>query len=279
MPRKLFCEISPLTYKISREKCIFIRRLRNAVSGVRFAATRSDAPLPCLVYEHKSLIRRKLGNVDSRLQDNKAVNLSIAAPTVSGILVQPGETFSFWKLVGRTSSRRGYLDGLNISRGQVTSGVGGGMCQFTNLIHWMVLHSELTVTEHHHHERLDLFPDSNRLVPFGTGTAIVYNYIDYRFRNDTNRVYQLIIYSDGEYLRGELRASLPERFNFLVYEDDAYFYEQAGTFYRHNKIYRRTVDSSTGEAVGTELILENNAKVCYDSKFIDKEKIKWTLKN
>ncbi len=33
------------------------------------------------------------------------------------------------------------------------------MCQFTNLLHWMALHSPLTVTEHHRHSGLDLFPD------------------------------------------------------------------------------------------------------------------------
>ena len=47
---------------------------------------------------------------------------------------------------------------------------------------------EITAIEHHHHDALDLFPDYNRQIPFGTGTSIAYNYLDYRFKNTTNKV-------------------------------------------------------------------------------------------
>ena len=68
---------------------------------VRIAKEKSSEPLPVLVYKHASIIRRKLGNTDLSLQENKAVNLSLAAPKINAILIRPGETFSFWKLVGR----------------------------------------------------------------------------------------------------------------------------------------------------------------------------------
>ena len=112
---------------------------------IRLAKEKSSEPLPVLVYRHASLIRRKLGNTDLSLQENKAVNLSLAAPKINGILIRPGETFSFWNLVGRDDARHGYKKGLTIAHGMPSSGVGGGLCQFTNLIHWMVLHSDLTI--------------------------------------------------------------------------------------------------------------------------------------
>ena len=178
MGRKLFCEISPTTYKISMEKNILQRHLKDFFSREHFARKKSNEPLPVIIKKHNSLIRRRLGNVDMQLQENKAVNLSIAAPCVNGIIIRPGETFSFWRLVGRDTKRRGFKEGLAIARGCPTKRKGGGMCQFTNLIHWMVLHSDLTITEHHHHDGLDLFPDFNRQIPFGTGTSIVYKYLD-----------------------------------------------------------------------------------------------------
>lgn len=49
------------------------------------------------------------------LQENKAVNLAIAAPKVNGIIIRPNETFSFWKLVGSDSEKKGYKDGLTIT--------------------------------------------------------------------------------------------------------------------------------------------------------------------
>lgn len=269
MKRKLFCEISPLTYKISVEKNILQRKLRDLLARERFAQTRSPRLLPTVVYSHKSLIRRRLGNVDMRLQENKAVNLSLAAPRVTGVIIKPGETFSFWRLVGRDSKRRGYLDGLTISNGRVSEGTGGGMCQFTNLIHWLVLHSELTITEHHHHDGYDLFPDFGRQIPFGTGTSIMYNYLDYRFRNDTDRVYQLIVYTDGEYLCGELRADKPQGVKFHIRPLNERFVRENGMVYRCGSVVRTTVDRRSGNIISEEIIRENHARVMYDTAELD----------
>lgn len=268
MSRKLFCQISPLTYKISVEKNIALRKAADILKGDRFASEKSAAPLPTFIYSHKSLIRRRLGNVDMRLQNNKAVNLSIAAPKVNGILIKPGETFSFWRLVGRDSSKKGYLEGLTIANGNVSSGIGGGMCQFTNLIHWLALHSELTITEHHHHDGFDLFPDFGRQIPFGTGTSIMYNYLDYRLRNNTDRIYQLFVYVDGEYLCGELRAEKPQKLKYHIYSDGEHFVRENGSVFRCGKVIRKAIDKKTGDIVFHETIRVNHAKVMYSADSI-----------
>ena len=182
MARKLFCEISPFTYRLSMEKEIMKRHLRDVFNGIHFAKERTQDSLPVVIYRHNSLIRRRLSNVDMQLQENKAVNLALAVKHIDGLLIRPGETFSVWKLIGRTTESKGYKEGLTITHGKPAKGIGGGMCQLSNLIHWMVLHSELTITEHHHHDALDLFPDHGRQIPFGTGTSISYNYIDYRVK-------------------------------------------------------------------------------------------------
>ena len=173
MKRKLFCEISPLTYRISTKKEILMRKIRDLPLRGKFARVKQEELLPVRIKKHASLIRRRLGNVDMQLQENKAVNLSLAAPCIDRVLIRPGEIFSFWTLVGDPSARRGFRDGLVIAGGKTGSGVGGGMCQFTNLIHWMVLHSDLDIIEHHHHDGMDLFPDYGRQIPFGTGTSIL----------------------------------------------------------------------------------------------------------
>ena len=69
-------------------------------------------------------------------------------------------------------------------------GVGGGICQLANLVHWMVLHSQLTVVERSEHS-FDPFPDKGRVLPWGVGCSIVYNYVDLVVRNDTDHTFQL----------------------------------------------------------------------------------------
>lgn len=271
MSRKLFCEISPFTYKISVLKEKMKRYLKWLFTKEKYAKVFESEKLPILIYSHKSLIRRKLANVDLDLQENKATNLSLASPKINGILIRPGEVFSFWKLVGECTSKKGYLEGLTISNGGATRGVGGGMCQFTNLIHWMVLHSSLTIIEHHHHDQMDLFPDFNRVIPFGTGTSIVYNYLDYQFKNNTNNTYQLITYTTDEYLCGELRALNAEPLSYHIVEKDMHFTKENKDYYRNNQIFRKVIDKHTGNTLKEELIIKNHAKVMYDHKYISKE--------
>ena len=207
------------------------------------------------------------------LQENKAVNLTIAAECLDGILIKPYETFSFWHAVGNPTAKKGYLEGLAIIKEHTGKAVGGGMCQMTNLIHWMALHSDLTITEHHHHDRYDLFPDFNRQVPFGVGTGVLYNYLDYRLTNNTDNTYQLIIHTDDEYLCGELRAERRLDCTYHIYTEDERFIRESDGVYRVGSVYRRTVDARTGNTVNTELIRSNHALVMYDTDKLTIENI------
>ena len=263
--RKLFCELSPFAYRVSVGKNCALRTLSDAVSGERFAAVRERTPLPTLICRHNSLIRRTLGKVDPVLQDNKAVNLALAAPRIDGILIRPGETFSFWRLVEKPSAKRGYRTGMIIANAQTGEAVGGGMCQFSNLIHWMVLHAPLTVTEHHHHDQFDLFPDFNRQVPFGTGTSIFYNYLDYRFRNDTDMTFQLLVHTTENHLCGELRAERPLAVKYHIAAENVCFARENGEVYRCGEVYRTCVDKTTSSTISRELLRRNHARVLYDT--------------
>lgn len=71
-------------------------------------------------------------------------------------------------------------------------GLGGGLCNLGNTIHLLVLHSPLTVTEFHSHSDA-LAPDHGKRVPFSSGTSVSYNYIDYRFKNNTDQNVQLLL--------------------------------------------------------------------------------------
>jgi vancomycin resistance protein VanW len=271
MGRRLFGEISPLTYRIASERMILLRHLRNVRRGADLARTRTGQSLPVLVHRHTSLIRRRLGDVEAELQDNKAISLGLTAPKIDGVLIAPGERFSFWSLAGRCSAKEGYREGLTISNGKPTRGMGGGMCQFTNLLHWMVLHSPLTVAEHHHHNGLDLFPDFNRQIPWGTGTSIAFNYLDYQVENRTPATFQFRTWATDEHLRGELRADRELPTKVHIRERDAYFFDEEGEVYRHNRIYRSERDKRTGLEISEELILENEGRIAYDRSLVRAE--------
>lgn len=208
------------------------------------------------------------------LQENKAVSLSIASPKISGVLIYPGDTFSLWHLVGKTTVAKGYKEGLMIKNGKPDRGIGGGLCQLSNLIHWIVLHTPFEITEHHHHDNMDLFPDFGRQVPFGVGTSISYNYLDYRFKNTTDQIFQLIVFTDDKYLCAELRSSEAIPVKYHVECRNEHFTVENGIWYRNGEIWRQTVDKASGRTIEEKLIKINHAKVMYDEKYIRNRTIK-----
>lgn len=269
MKRKLFSELSPLTYELSVKKNILQRKVRNFIQREQLAQTKQAELLPVSVYKHTSLIRRHLGNTDLTLQENKATNLRLAAPKVSTILIKPNETFSFWHLVGKCSVKEGYKDGVTIFNDAVRPGLGGGLCQFTNLIHWITLHSPLEIIEHHHHDGLDLFPDFGRKIPFGTGTSIVYNYLDYRFKNNTKNTYQLLISVNETHLNGELRSDSEQLYSYHIRAENEYFSKEDGEIFRNGQVFRKCIDKRTGNLLERTLIKENHARVLYDTAHLE----------
>ena len=219
------------------------------------------------------MLIRRLHGVDIRLQENKVTNIRLACEKLNGLVIYPGQTFSLWKTLGKTTAKKGYKEGLVITGGKVGSGIGGGMCQMGNLIHWLVLHSPLKVTELHHHSDA-LFPDERRKVPFGTGTSVCYNHVDYRFKNETDQPVQLLTWIDGDELRGELRSVRPFPFTYRLVEEDHHFNREGDEYYRNSKVYRVITDRASGEELEKELILDNHSRVMYDPALIPKDKIR-----
>lgn len=268
MQRKLFCEINKYTYKLSVFKERFKRYLTDIINPQRYSQGVQQHDLEYCIYKHKSLIIRKLGNNDISLQINKKKNLLLASSKIDGIVIKPGEVFSFWNLVGKCSKRKGYLNGVTISNGKVIPGVAGGMCQMTNMIHWMILHSPLEISEHHHHHKYDIFPDFKRQIPFGTGTSIMYNYLDYQFVNNTNDSFQIRLKVTNLHLEGELRVSESQSESYHVIEKNHKFIKDEHDFYRCNEIYRKIFDKRTGNLKKEELLICNKSKVLYDYNYI-----------
>ena len=179
--RKLISQYHPILYFLAIWTRRIKRRLEWLLDNKKYANNkRLDHKLEFRIKKHQSVLLKKLGENNEQLQLNKVTNLKIAAAKISGIIIKPDETFSYCKLVGLPTKAKGYLMGMELSFGEAKAGIGGGICQISNLIHWLVIHSALTVTERHHHS-FDLFPDDGRVLPFGSGATVFYNYLDYQF--------------------------------------------------------------------------------------------------
>ncbi len=213
--------------------------------------------------KHKSLLLRPLKDVDMYLQHNKVTNLKIAISHLTKVVIKPGQTFSIWRLVGRPTKLKGYLDGMTLHNGKVFKGTGGGLCQLGNLLYWMALHSPLSVKERWRHS-YDVFPDVNRTIPFACGATLSYNYIDLMLENNTDQIFQINLWLDNKYLHGEIRCNTKPNLKYEIFETDHIFKQQWwGGYTRHNKIWKRITQLSDN-SITEELVAQNNAIMMYN---------------
>lgn len=244
-----------------------LRRLLWLKLGKDFAAGRRDDLLDYQYASHKTVLLRKLKDVDMWMQENKIVNLTLAAKQLNGVLLRPGEIFSYWKWIGKPTRHKGYLPGMVLRNGGFEPGVGGGLCQLSNLIFWMTLHTPLTVVERHRHS-YDVFPDSNRTQPFGSGATCFYPHGDLMIQNDTPDTYQLVIRVGKEYLEGEWRVSSPPEYRYEVEERNHEMRpEYWGGYSRHNQLYQKQFDLE-GNLLEERLVVQNHAIMMY-SPFLE----------
>lgn len=118
---------------------------------------------------------------------NKSTNISLGAKTVNGIVLMPGESFSFNTIVGDTTPDKGYQPGGVYVGDKVEVGYGGGICQVSSTLHNAVLDSGILPDQRLNHNMTVPY------VPAGLDATIAYGGIDYVFTNP----YQYPIYIEG----------------------------------------------------------------------------------
>ncbi|MBK9215398.1 MAG: VanW family protein [Chloracidobacterium sp.] len=248
---------------IGREYYTLRRHAKWIANSRNFARLSPNVRLEHSIFQHHSMLLRPLKDVEMYLQHNKVTNLRLALDRIESVVIRPGETFSVWRLVGRPTARRGFLDGLVLHNGRIEKGIGGGLCQLGNLLYWMALHSPLTIAERYRHG-FDVFPDINRTIPFACGATLAYNYIDLQLRNDTSDTYQLKLWLGDEYLHGELLSDRAPEYSYEIFETDHLIKLQPwGGYTRHNRIWKRTTSLIDG-SIDERLVTENHAIMMYE---------------
>ncbi len=113
-------------------------------------------------------------------QAGRTYNIKVAAAALDGLLIAPGDEFSFNRVVGPRSSEAGYKSAGVIINNELVQGVGGGVCQVSSTLYNAVLLANLRITERSNHS----LPVG--YVPIGRDATVVYGAIDFKFQNNTD---------------------------------------------------------------------------------------------
>ena len=107
-------------------------------------------------------------------------NVALSAKACNGVILLPGEVFSYNNTTGSRSADKGYQAAPVYVGGASTDEVGGGICQTSSTIYYAVLHTTLEVVERRSHMY------NTGYVPAGMDATVYYGSTDFRFKNNTN---------------------------------------------------------------------------------------------
>ena len=136
-----------------------------------------------------------LGGYSTTLSDRSAdrvENIKLAVERTSGILLMPGEEFSYNEHTGMRTIENGYKKATVIVSGEAVQGVGGGVCQVSTTLYNAVLYSGLDIVKVYNHS----IPSS--YVNKGRDATVSDSGLDFIFKNNYNQpVYIQNNYSNG----------------------------------------------------------------------------------
>ena len=116
---------------------------------------------------------------------NRLTNVRVGAARYNGVLLKPGEVFSFGKLLGPVGAEQGYKKSLIILEDREVEDYGGGLCQVSSTAFRAALMAGLPILERTNHA----FAISYYTAPYGVpgvDATIYYPPVDFKFRNDTD---------------------------------------------------------------------------------------------
>ncbi len=108
-------------------------------------------------------------------------NIELAAEAIDSHVVFPGESFSFNGVVGKRTKEKGYKRAPVIVRGELTEGIGGGICQVSSTLYNAVDINGIEIVERYSHSR------SVPYVPPGRDATVSWHGPDFVFKNKHNR--------------------------------------------------------------------------------------------
>lgn len=124
--------------------------------------------------------------------EGRKTNISLAAKACNGVILLPGETFSYNDVLGERTAARGYKAAGAYADGEVVEQLGGGICQVSSTLFAAVLHTNLEITTRFNHS----MPVS--YLPMGMDATVSWGGPEFKFKNNLTYPIKIVAsYSGG----------------------------------------------------------------------------------
>lgn len=177
---------------------------------------------------------------------SRTTNIKLASAKINGTVLMPGNTFSYNKTVGKRTAAAGFKEAAVYSGGEVTTGIGGGICQVSSTLYNSVLLSNLSIVERYNHGF------NPGYVPAGRDATVSWGGPDFKFKN--TRKYPVKIVSSVS--RGTITVKI-----FGLKEENEYDVEIQS--YITGYIQYKTINKNDANLnVGQTKVIESGSNGC-----------------
>ena len=177
---------------------------------------------------------------------NRSTNIRLASSKINGIVVMPGETFSYNKTVGKRTTAAGFKSAAVYAGGEVTTGIGGGICQVSSTLYNAVLLANLEIVERHNHGF------NTGYVPAGRDATVSWGGPDFVFKNTRDYPIRVVCYGSG----GTISCKI-----FGLKSDNEYQVE-IQSYITSYIAYKTITQNDATLPAGTTKVLQNGSNGC-----------------
>ena len=128
-------------------------------------------------------------------QKSRTHNVELACEYINGTILNPGDEFSYNKVVGQRTAARGFREAGIFVSGRLEEGLGGGVCQPSSTLYMAVLRADLKVTERSNHGMTVSY------TPLGEDATVSWGSLDFKFVNDTEYPIKILASREGSYCK------------------------------------------------------------------------------
>ncbi len=151
----------------------------------------------------KHLFKNDIGKCTTYVSGTNAriSNVKRAADTIDGIILLPGQDFSYNESVGERTAARGYQKAPAYSDGKTVQELGGGVCQVSSTLYKAVVLANLEVTEHHNHTYESAY------IGLGMDATVSWDGPDLRFKNNSTYPVKIVAKYDSGALTCKIKGA------------------------------------------------------------------------
>ena len=241
MARKRLTQIFPWLLPIRRKQRTLFFYTQMKFDKNRYATKQELSMFPHRLFTSSCPMLNTETGFDRIYQENKVHNLKLAATKLHGLVIEPGETFSFWLCIKGADKDIPYKDALAEVDGRLVTEYGGGLCMISNLLCWLFLHTPLTITERHGHGKKD-FPEPPSDAPMGVDATVAEGWLDFKVTNHTDCKVQLSLTFDEDNIIGAIYTERELHKTWKVINKDLIYYRAQGNIYEEVDVVQQVFD-------------------------------------